>query len=188
MARRNTSLKPQLNQIRTWVAEGVTDIWIAHQLESTPALIASFRRQQGLLRPDETPAPAAASRTRAPRAAAEKKPAAAKATPAAVESTADATEVMDDGLDDAPTKRRRRGRRGGRGRGRSTSEVIVPATLEHAADGVTIRIDASVLELADYREHWSEVIGGTITVTATGIRLDLLPVADAEDQSESDAS
>ncbi len=195
MARRNTSLKPQLNQIRTWVAEGVTDIWIAHQLESTPALIASFRRQQGLLRPDETPAPAAASRTRAPRAAAEKKPAAAKATPAAAEkkpaaaaATADAAEATDDGLDDAPTKRRRRGRRGGRGRGRSTSEVIVPATLEHAADGVTIRIDASVLELADYREHWSEVTGGTITVTATGIRLDLLPVADAEDQSESDAS
>ena len=31
MARR--SLKPQLNQIRTWVRQGRTDAWIAHQLE-----------------------------------------------------------------------------------------------------------------------------------------------------------
>ena len=54
---RAPSLKPQLNQIRTWVGEGVTDIWIAHQLEVTPAQIADFRRKQGLLRPDEAPAP-----------------------------------------------------------------------------------------------------------------------------------
>jgi hypothetical protein len=51
MARRSASLKPHLNQIRTWVAEGVTDIWIAHQLESTPASIAAFRRRHGLTRP-----------------------------------------------------------------------------------------------------------------------------------------
>ena len=31
MARR--SLKPQLNQIRTWVRQGRTDAWIAHQLQ-----------------------------------------------------------------------------------------------------------------------------------------------------------
>ena len=72
MARR-PSLKPQLNQIRTWVGEGVTDIWIAHQLDRTPAEVADFRRKYGLVRPGE-PAPAA----KAPRAAA-KKPTAAKA-------------------------------------------------------------------------------------------------------------
>ncbi|MGA0122918.1 MAG: hypothetical protein ACO3KD_07945, partial [Gaiellales bacterium] len=61
MARRNASLKPHLNQIRTWVAEGVTDIWIAHQLGSTPASIAAFRRQHGLTRAagGETPLDAA---------------------------------------------------------------------------------------------------------------------------------
>ncbi len=50
MARSRVSLKPQLNQIRTWLAEGATDIWIAHQLGSTPASIASFRRANGLIR------------------------------------------------------------------------------------------------------------------------------------------
>lgn len=43
MARR-ASLKPQLNQIRTWVQEGRTDQWIAHEIGSTPSSIASFRR------------------------------------------------------------------------------------------------------------------------------------------------
>ena len=45
---RAPSLKPQLNQIRTWVAEGVTDIWIAHQLGVTPAQIADFRRKHAV--------------------------------------------------------------------------------------------------------------------------------------------
>ena len=62
MARR-PSLKPQLNQIRTWVGEGVTDIWIAHQLDRTPAEIADFRRKQGLQRPgEEAPPPKAPAR------------------------------------------------------------------------------------------------------------------------------
>src|SRR4028118_2383381 len=46
MARR--SLKPQLNQIRTWVRQGRTDAWIAHQLEVTVQQIQSFKREQEL--------------------------------------------------------------------------------------------------------------------------------------------
>ncbi len=65
MTRRNASLKPQLNQIRAWVQEGATDIWIAHMLGSTPASISRFRRQHDLHRSDETPGPAAATVTEA---------------------------------------------------------------------------------------------------------------------------
>src|SRR5436190_1287188 len=46
MARR--SLRPQLNQIRTWVRQGRTDAWIAHQLEVTVQQIEAFRRDNDL--------------------------------------------------------------------------------------------------------------------------------------------
>src|SRR3954451_22693796 len=46
MSRR--SLRPQLNQIRTWVRQGRTDAWIAHQLEATVQQIQDFKREQGL--------------------------------------------------------------------------------------------------------------------------------------------
>lgn len=188
MARRNSSLKPQLNQVRTWVAEGVTDIWIAHQLETTPAEVSAFRRQQGLLRPDEaaaapaTPKPrrarastAATPRTRAPKVAAEEV--------SSVESSADDApdEAIADG--EAPAKRRRRGRRGGRGRGRSKVEAIA-ATLERDDQGVTIRIDAAVLELNVFREHWLELTNGVITVTADGITLAVAPPESDEEPAD----
>src|ERR671929_2291839 len=50
LARR--SLKPQLNQIRTWVRQGRTDAWIAHQLEVSVKDIAAFKREQGLVPPE----------------------------------------------------------------------------------------------------------------------------------------
>src|SRR6476619_1533448 len=46
MARR--SLRPQLNQIRTWVRQGRTDAWIAHQLEVTVQQIAAFKKENDL--------------------------------------------------------------------------------------------------------------------------------------------
>src|SRR5215218_9846212 len=46
MSRR--SLRPQLNQIRTWVRQGRTDAWIAHQLEATVQQIQAFKREQDL--------------------------------------------------------------------------------------------------------------------------------------------
>src|SRR5947208_1891182 len=46
MARR--SLRPQLNQIRTWVRQGRTDAWIAHQPEVTVQQIEAFRRDNDL--------------------------------------------------------------------------------------------------------------------------------------------
>src|SRR5436190_16834534 len=46
LARR--SLKPQLNQIRTWVRQGRTDAWIAHQLDVSVSDIRGFKRDHGL--------------------------------------------------------------------------------------------------------------------------------------------
>ncbi len=43
------SLRPQLNQIRTWVRQGRTDAWIAHQLEVTTQQIAAFKRENDLV-------------------------------------------------------------------------------------------------------------------------------------------
>ena len=63
MARK--SLRPHLNQIRTWTRQGRTDAWVAHQLEVTVQQIASFKREAGLL--DDEPGAegaAAASTTR----------------------------------------------------------------------------------------------------------------------------
>ena len=47
MARR--SLKPQLNQIRTWVHQGRTNAWIAHQLEVSVRDIDGFKREHDLV-------------------------------------------------------------------------------------------------------------------------------------------
>ena len=50
MARR--SLRPHLNQIRSWVRQGRTDAWIAHQLEVTVQQIEAFKRENDLAAED----------------------------------------------------------------------------------------------------------------------------------------
>src|SRR3990170_3525936 len=83
MSRR--SLRPQLNQIRSWVRGGRTDAWIAHQLEVTVQQIQSFKREQGLA-PEggEAGAPAAgapaAAAADAPTATAPSRPRSSTAT------------------------------------------------------------------------------------------------------------
>src|ERR1700679_707217 len=46
------SLRPHLNQIRTWTRQGRTDAWVAHQLDVTVQQIATFKRESGLLDDD----------------------------------------------------------------------------------------------------------------------------------------
>src|SRR4029453_1380490 len=53
------SLRPHLNQIRTWVRQGRTDAWIAHQLEVTTTQIAAFKRENDLAPEGEAPEGAA---------------------------------------------------------------------------------------------------------------------------------
>src|SRR3954447_3997701 len=52
MARR--SLRPHLNQIRTWVRQGRTDAWVAHQLEVTVQQIEAFKKENDLLPDGDT--------------------------------------------------------------------------------------------------------------------------------------
>src|SRR5271154_6706890 len=47
------SLRPHLNQIRTWVRQGRTDAWVAHQLEVTVQEIQQFKAQNDLVTGEE---------------------------------------------------------------------------------------------------------------------------------------
>src|SRR5215212_885954 len=130
LARR--SLKPQLNQIRTWVRQGRTDAWIAHQLEVSVGDIRSFKREHELV-PDDAPgatedgpAPAVeeldlrAEDDALVAAALEAEQEAAEEEPDEPDTDSDDEEGdgdADSDSDDKP-KRRRRGKRGGRGRRR----------------------------------------------------------------------
>ncbi|MDQ3719825.1 MAG: hypothetical protein M3350_03455, partial [Actinomycetota bacterium] len=116
LARR--SLKPQLNQIRTWVRQGRTDAWIAHQLDVSVRDVGQFKREHDL-------APADAPEGDAPgpvieeeldlRAEDDALVAAAldaeQDQPAAEDDEAGEGDATDD--DGERPRRRRRGRRGG---------------------------------------------------------------------------
>src|SRR3954453_825377 len=127
MARR--SLKPQLNQIRTWVRQGRTDAWIAHQLEVSVKDVDAFKREHELVPSDEieTPPPDEAygpPLEEEPDLRAEDDALVAAALDAEPEEADDEEREGEDedgegdseDGDDAAKSRRRRGRRGGRGR------------------------------------------------------------------------
>lgn len=175
MARRNASLKPHLNQIRTWVGEGVTDIWIAHQLGSTPASIAAFRRQHGLTRGDGEAAALAPAVAAAGVATAAPLGDQDAAGDAAEPAAADADDAPD-GEPGAPAKRRRRGRRGGRGRGRGTKGLS--ARVERSDGEIVVRFDAAALT-GTAAEAWAVAETATLTVTEAGLQL--APEAPAAD-------
>src|SRR5512133_1909292 len=144
LARR--SLKPQLNQIRTWVRQGRTDAWIAHQLDVSVGDIRSFKREHELV-PDDSAGNgdegfvgAAVDEELDLRAEDDALVAAAlEAEQEADEAAEDAPEAEgsdddsdgdDDSDDDDKPKRRRRGRRGGRGRARRKSQPL-EGTFDH---------------------------------------------------------
>ena len=148
MARR--SLKPQLNQIRTWVRQGRTDAWIAHQLQVSVRDIDAFKREHGLTPEGEEET---AAFTEDPDLRAEDDALIAAELDAEPD---DEPEGADEGGDeeglDAPP-RRRRGRRGGRGRKRR-SETL-EGTFDHGEEGYGLWLDPSVKEDSVYAEHWA---------------------------------
>jgi len=150
MARR--SLRPSLNQIRTWVRQGRTDAWIAHQLDVTVQQIEAFKRDNDLadngdagkdyddeidLRAEDDALIAAEL----------------DAAEAAAEPEADESSDQDESGDDAP-KRRRRGRRGGRGRKRS-GPAELEGTFDHGEEGYGLWLDPAVQDDPLYAEHWA---------------------------------
>jgi hypothetical protein len=166
--RRNASLKPQLNQIRAWVQEGATDIWIAHKLGSTPASIARFRRQHAITKDGEAPLEAIDAEIAEERAAAA---AEALAAPAPVVEADDVIESGDDGA-----ARKRRGRRGGRGRTGAAAEPIeLEAVFDHGDDGYGLWLDGAIRDAAIYRKHWAGHAAITVRVSADEIVIRRVP-------------
>jgi hypothetical protein len=171
MARR--SLRPHLNQIRTWVRQGRTDAWIAHQLEVTVTQIAAFKRENELAPEGEAPEGAAGVDfddeidLRAEDdalIAAELEAEAARAEEEGDEPE-DEDESDEDEDEDEDKPKRRRGRRGGRGRrpaadagagarGKSSSSAF-EGTFDHGEEGYGLWLDPAVADSAVYAEHWA---------------------------------
>src|SRR5689334_339516 len=132
MARR--SLKPQLNQIRTWVRQGRTDAWIAHQLEVSVKDVDAFKREHELAPGEAAEAPAADEPYGPP---IEEEPDLRAEDDALVAAALDAEpeESDEDDSEDGEKKpaSRRRGRREGRGRrgGRSGRSRALEGTFDH---------------------------------------------------------
>ena len=155
MARR--SLKPQLNQIRTWVRQGRTDAWIAHQLEVSVRDIDAFKREHDLA-PAETaetpPDDPFGPRIEEPDLRAEDDALVAAALDAEPEPS-DEDESDGAGEDDeAGARRRRRGRRGGRGRRRGSRRPL-EGTFDHGDEGYGLWLDPSVQDDPVYAEYWA---------------------------------
>lgn len=172
MARR--SLRPQLNQIRTWVQQGRTDAWIAHQLEVTVQQIAAFKRDNDLAPGEpvdlENGAPAldddefdlraqddARIAEELEAAEAERQRLEAEEAERAAEEAkrrAEAGEDEEEGEEDEKPARRR-GRRGGRGRRRGSATGPFEGTFDHGEEGYGLWLDPAVADNAVYAEHWA---------------------------------
>jgi hypothetical protein len=177
LARR--SLKPQLNQIRTWVRQGRTDAWIAHQLDVSVGDIRSFKREHELV-PDDAPGNGddgfagsvgdeeldLRAEDDALVAAALEAEAEEGADDDADEEPGDSDDSEDSDDDDKP-KRRRRGRRGGRGRRRKSQPL--EGTFDHGDEGYGLWLDPSIQDDPVYAEHWAGHRPVTITVEAERI-------------------
>jgi hypothetical protein len=178
LARR--SLKPQLNQIRTWVRQGRTDAWIAHQLEVSVSDIRAFKREHELV-PDDAggdgdDAFASGSGGAELDLRAEDDALVAAALEAEQEEDDEDEEAEEaeepeeaeeaEGDEDKP-RRRRRGRRGGRGRRRKAREL--EGTFDHGDEGYGLWLDPAVQDDPVYAEHWAGHRPVTVTVEAEQI-------------------
>jgi hypothetical protein len=152
LARR--SLRPHLNQIRSWVRQGRTDAWIAHQLEVTVQQVSSFKREQGLAEGDAETAPGADFDDEIDLRAEDDALIAAELDAAeAARAEEDDESPGDDGEDAKP--RRRRGRRGGRRRSGSSSGATLEASFDHGEEGYGLWLDPAVADNPVYAEHWA---------------------------------
>jgi hypothetical protein len=153
MARR--SLRPHLNQIRSWVRQGRTDAWIAHQLEVTVQQIEAFKRENDLAPQDEGASFEEEVDLRAEDdalVAAELEAAAAAEPDEEAETEADGEDGSSE--EEPPARRRpRRGRRGGRRR--SPGPVELEGTFDHGEEGYGLWLDPAIQDDPVYAEHWA---------------------------------
>jgi len=199
MARR--SLRPHLNQIRTWVRQGRTDAWIAHQLEVTVQQIESFKRENELapdgaadsgdsapgqdfddeidLRAEDDAQIAAELEAEQARKAEE---AAAAAAKAAEEAAAKAAAGEDSEDDEGEKPTRRRGRRG-RGGSRRSSSKTLEGTFDHGEEGYGLWLDPAVEDNPIYAEHWAGHRPVEVTIEADRIIIRRAETGDGDDDT-----
>jgi hypothetical protein len=160
------SLRPHLNQIRTWVRQGRTDAWVAHQLEVSVRDIDQFKRQNELVG-DEGPSEGAIG-TDYPEEidlrAEDDALIAAELEAAEIETERAKAEADENGgepEEQEPPRARRRTRRGGRGR-RSSSERsatrtvnALEGTFDHGEEGYGLWLDPAIQDNPIYAEHWA---------------------------------
>ena len=152
MARR--SLKPQLNQIRTWVRQGRTDAWIAHQLQVAVRDIDAFKREHGLAPEGEEDASFSDDldlRAEDDALIAAELDAEPEDDDEDDEGDEESDKAGDGGESERP--RRRRGRRGGRGRRRRPKRL--EGSFDHGEEGYGLWLDPSIQEDSVYAEHWA---------------------------------
>jgi hypothetical protein len=200
MARR--SLRPHLNQIRTWVRQGRTDAWIAHQLEVTVQQIESFKRENELapdgaaengdsapgqdfddeidLRAEDDAQIAAELEAEQARKAEEAAAAAAKAAEEAAAKAA-AGEDADDEEAEKPT--RRRGRCGRGSTRRSASKGPLEGTFDHGEEGYGLWLDPAVEDDPIYAEHWAGHRPVEVTIEADRIVIRRAESGDGDDDT-----
>jgi hypothetical protein len=193
LARR--SLKPQLNQIRTWVRQGRTDAWIAHQLEVSVKNVTNFKSEHDLeagetegvetdlfgprvdeeeidLRAEDEALVAAALEEEAQR----------EAEKGDDEEDEDESPEEGDGAGgEAKSASRRRGRRGGRGRKRGGRKKALEGTFDHGEDGYGLWLDPAIQDDPLYAEHWAGHRPVTITVEADRIVIERLSSDSGDD-------
>jgi hypothetical protein len=169
MARK--SLRPHLNQIRTWTRQGRTDAWVAHQLEVTVQQIQSFKRENGLL--DDEPAVDGTGTAAfvdeidlraeddaliaAELEAAEK----ARLEAEAEERARREAEGEDGEAEAAPTPPKRRSR--SRSRGKAAAGPL-EGTFDHGEEGYGLWLDPAVSDNPIYAEHWAGHRPVTVTI------------------------
>jgi hypothetical protein len=166
MARK--SLRPHLNQIRSWVRQGRTDAWVAHQLDVTVRDIEQFKRQNELVNDGETPEGTVATdyQDEVDLRAEDDALIAAELEAAEVEAAemraerqkaGDDTDDEGDGENDGEERprTRRRGRRGGRRRGSGRNVGPLEGTFDHGEEGYGLWLDPAIQDNPIYAEHWA---------------------------------
>jgi hypothetical protein len=156
------SLRPHLNQIRSWVRQGRTDAWIAHQLEVSVRDIEQFKRMNELVGDDalsegsispEYPEEIDLRAEDDALIAAELEAAEIAAERARAEAEENGEEP-----DEEPSvsRTRRRSRRGGRGRrGGGRGAEPLEGTFDHGEEGYGLWLDPAIQDNPIYAEHWA---------------------------------
>jgi hypothetical protein len=179
------SLKPQLNQIRTWVRQGRTDAWIAHQLEVAVRDIDAFKREHGLAPEGEEDTAFTddldlrAEDDALIAAELDAQPEEEESDEGEKASGEDDGEASGEDAGEGDRPRRRRGRRGGRGRKRRPKTL--EGSFDHGEEGYGLWLDPSIQEDSVYAEHWA----GHRPVTVS-VEPDRIVIRRAGDESPGD--